>query len=508
MRLSNDVSALEGVEEVLVGMATDLNLELLANMGAATEESQAATPNDLIIAVIAADEQAGQAALAAIEQGMNKKKPGRQEAGEQAFTLIDEVAELGDGFNMAVISAPGTYAAHECLSALRAGINVFLFSDNVTVEEELALKEYAKNNGLLMMGPDCGTAIINGIALGFANVVRQGDIGIVAASGTGLQQLTQLIDAMGGGISQAIGVGGRDLSAAVGGRTMLAALEALKADEATRVIVVLSKPPAPEVAGKVLAAAGNIGKPVVLCLLGRELNADLGSIELADNLEDTAARAVRLSSGVTPELTDAFYSEAQLAATMQKLAPEQRFVRGIFCGGTVCDETMVYFRSLGLPIKSNIPLSEGEALKSVHTSIGNTFIDMGDDYFTSGKPHPMIDPSLRNKRIINDALLPDTAVMLVDVELGYGSHPDPAGVVVEAVNEANAQLAAEGRAVVWIASVIGTAKDPQGFEAQCRKLQDATMIVSVSNIRTARLAAQIVQALRDENELLICHSPT
>ena len=496
MRLSNDVAALEGVEDVLVGMATDLNLELLDNMGAATDESRAATPNDLLIAVIAADEAAGQAALAAIEQSMNKKKPGREEAGEQAFSFIDDVAELEEGFNMAVVSAPGTYAAHECLSALRRGINVFLFSDNVTVEEELQLKEYATKQGLLMMGPDCGTAIINGVALGFANVVRTGDIGIVAASGTGLQQLTQLIDAMGGGITQAIGVGGRDLSAAVGGRTMLAALEALGDDEATRVIVLLSKPPAPEVASKVLEAARNIGKPVVLCLLGRELDvdlgADLGGIELAGNLEETAVAAVRLSMGSTPKLVDPYYSEAELAAHMARLTPEQRYVRGIFCGGTVCDETMVYFRSCGIPIASNIPLSDEERLEDVHTSVGHTFIDMGDDYFTSGKPHPMIDPSLRNKRIINDALLPDTAVMLVDVELGYGSHPDPAGVVAEAVSEANKQLAKEGRTVLWIASVIGTANDPQGFVAQCQKLLDAGMIVSISNIRTAYLAARIV----------------
>jgi len=500
MRLSNDVAALEGVADVLVGMATDLNLELLENMCAATDESRAATPNDLIIAVIAVGESAGQAALAAVEQGMSKKKPGREEAGEQVFALIDDVAGLDEGFNIAVISAPGTYAAHECLNALRRGINVFLFSDNVTVEEEVRLKEYANENGLLMMGPDCGTAIINGVALGFANVVRSGDIGVVAASGTGLQQVTQLIDAMGGGITQAIGVGGRDLSASVGARTMLAALEALKNDEATQVIVLLSKPPAPEVAGRVLAAVQNCSKPVVLCLLGRELDEDLGNIKLAGNLEETAALAVQLSSRSTPELRDPFYSEAKLAAMLSKLALEQRFVRGIFCGGTVCDETMVYFRSLGVPISSNIPLSDDELLEDVHKSVGNTFIDMGDDYFTSGKPHPMIDPSLRNKRIVNDALLPDTAVMLVDVELGYGSHPDPAGVVAEAVNEANARLAEEGRAVVWIASVIGTAGDPQGFETQCSKLLNAGMIVSVSNIRTARLAARAVQPeLRIEN---------
>ncbi len=494
MRLSNDVSALEGVDDVLVGMATDLNLELLAGMDATTAEADAATPNDLLIAVVAADEAAANRALEAIEQGMNKKKPGREEAGETVFETIDQVAELDEGFNIAVISAPGVYAAHECQSALRQGINVFLFSDNVTVEEEIGLKELANERGLLMMGPDCGTAIINGICLGFANVVRSGDIGIVAASGTGLQQVTQLIDTLGGGITQAIGVGGRDLSAAVGGRTMLAALEAMRDDVATRVVVLLSKPPAPEVANKVLEAAKGIGKPVVLCLLGRELDADLGSIELAGNLEETAAAAVRLSTGSTPDLIDPFYNESTFTSTIDGLKPEQKFVRGIFCGGTVCDEAMVYFRGAGLPITSNIPLSDDERLEDVHQSKGNTFIDMGDDYFTRGKPHPMIDPSLRNKRIVNDALLPDTAVMLIDIELGYGSHPDPSGVLVEAVDEANARLAEQGRKVLWIASVIGTAGDPQGFDAQCRKLVDAGMIVSVSNIRAARLAARALTA--------------
>jgi succinyl-CoA synthetase alpha subunit len=492
MRLSNDVAALEGIQDVLVGMATDLNRELLANMGATTAETEAATPNDLLIAVIAVSEAAANNALAAIEEGMKKKKAAREETGNQVFELIDEVAELDEGFNIAVISAPGTYAAHECLTALSKGIHVFLFSDNVSIEEEVRLKELANSKGLLMMGPDCGTAIINGTALGFANVVRLGDVGIVAASGTGLQQVTQLIDAMGGGITQAIGVGGRDLSSKGGGRTMLAALDALRCDEATRVIVLLSKPPAPEVATKVLEAAKNIDKPVVLCLLGRELEADLGSIELAGNLEATAAAAVRLATGSSPVLSDPYYSEAPLAAALDALSTEQRYVRGIFCGGTVCDEAMVYFRSQGLPITSNIPLSDDERLANVHTSAGNTFIDMGDDYFTSGKPHPMIDPSLRNKRIVHDALLDDTAVMLIDVELGYGSHHDPAGVLVEAVHEANARLSVEGRSVLWIASVIGTAGDPQGFDAQCNKLLAANMIVTVSNIRAARLAARAI----------------
>ncbi|MCL2343602.1 MAG: FdrA family protein, partial [Firmicutes bacterium] len=391
--------------------------------------------------------------------------------------------------NLAVVSVPGAYAARECRAALLRDIHVFLFSDNVSVQDEIRLKDLANARGLLMMGPDCGTAILNGVPLGFANVVRRGNIGIAAASGTGLQLVTALIDTLGAGISQAIGVGGRDLSAGVGGRTMFAALDALKDDPETEVVVLLSKPPAPEVAEKLLEKARNIQKPVVLCLFGRKLEGELGKILLCENIEETAVLAASLSLGRPLTLDDKFYDEAPLRRFLAARRPEQNYVRGIFCGGTLCDEAMVTFRSLGIPIRSNIPLYPDEALNDFHRSEGHTFIDMGDDYFTRGRPHPMIDPGLRNARIVQDALLPDTAAMLLDIELGYGSHPDPAGIAVEAVKEAKARLG--GRQVLWIASVVGTAGDPQGFGAQIQKLLDAGFAVSLSNIRAVRLAAQI-----------------
>jgi hypothetical protein len=302
--------------------------------------------------------------------------------------------------------------------------------------------------------------------------------------------VTQLIDALGGGITQAIGVGGRDLSKDVCGRTMLAALDAVGADPNTKVVVLLSKPPAPEVAENILKRAAHLGKPVVLCLLGRKFEGELGEIILGNDIEQTAKEAVRLSTGELREIEDPYFSEDPVELFRTKRSSEQRFVRGIFCGGTVCDEAMVTFRGLDIPIKSNIPMADGEGLEDVHQSVGNTFLDMGDDYFTRGKPHPMIEPSLRNKRIVADALLPDTAVMLLDVELGYGSNDDPAGIVVEAVEEAKAALGE--RQVLWIASVIGTRGDPQGFDAQISKLLEAGFVVTVSNIRAARLAAQIV----------------
>jgi succinyl-CoA synthetase alpha subunit len=497
MRISNKVASLPAVQDVLVGMATELNLELLAGLDALTDEARAAGPNDLIIAVVASDQEALDAAFAEVDALFAKKHGDNSstDTRERSYRSIREALARDVGYNMAEVSVPGAYAAYECRVALENDLHVFLFSDNVTVEEEIALKDLANRRGLLMMGPDCGTAIINGVPLGFANVVREGPIGIVAASGTGLQHVTCLIDALGSGISQAIGVGGRDLSSAVGGRTMLAALDAIGADPATRVVVILSKPPAPEVAAKVWEKARDMGKPVVICLFGREPADALSGVVLCADMEQTAIEAVALATadkaGGRPQLADPFFSRELPESFAQTRLPQQRFVRGIFCGGTVCDEAMVTFRACGLPISSNIPLADDERLADVHVSEGNTFIDMGDDYFTRGKPHPMIEPSLRNQRIIDDALLPDTAVMLLDVELGYGSHPDPAGVLLEAVTEAKRRLGE--RQLLWIASIVGTAGDPQGLEDQAERLREAGFVVTLSNVRAARLAAEIVQ---------------
>jgi len=491
MRISNKVSTLPDVEDVLVGMATELNRELVESLGATTDEVRAASPNDLIVTVVAQNQEALERAFEEVEAQLTRKHVESSDVEEAHYDSIREVAGLEAGYNMAVVSVPGAYAARECRIALENDINVFLFSDNVTVDEEIALKDLARERGLLMMGPDCGTALINGVPLGFANVVRKGPIGIVAASGTGLQHVTCLIDALGSGISQGVGVGGRDLSSAVGGRTMLATLDAIGADPETEVVIILSKPPAPEVAEKVLEKAKGLGKPVVLCLFGREIQADLSGVTLCSDMEATALAAVTLATGTEPTLKDRWYSEEPVEAFQSARVAEQQFVRGIFCGGTVCDEAMVTFRSQGLSIHSNIPLSPGEGLADVHVSEGNTFIDMGDDFFTRGKPHPMIEPSLRNQRIISDALLPDTAVMLLDVELGYGSHPDPVGVLLEAVAEAKQRLSE--RQVLWIASIVGTEGDPQGLENQIGRLRENGFVVSVSNVRAARLAAKMAK---------------
>jgi succinyl-CoA synthetase alpha subunit len=496
MKVSGEISKLSGVLDVMVGMGTDLNKDSLKDVGIFSAECETASPNDLMIGIKVETENSLTAALNKIEELLTRRVRTALGSSEKIYERLEEVAKLGEAYNLAVISVPGSYAAREAKTALNNDMHVFLFSDNVTIEEEIELKELAFKRGLLIMGPDCGTAIINGTPLGFANRVRRGNIGIVGASGTGLQQVTTLIHELGAGISQAVGTGGRDLSAKVGGKTILSALEALKEDETTEVVVIISKPPAEKVADKVFAAAQEMGKPVVMCLLGFNGEISLGDkVTVCTDLEATAVKAVSLALGREVKFRLSEGREEIVENFKKARKPEQKYVRAIYGGGTLCDEAMTIFRKSGICMNSNIPLSSEEELENIEVSEGNTFLDMGEDYFTRGKPHPMIEPRLRNKRIIQEALDPSTAVMLLDVVLGHGSHEDPAGVAAEAAVIANLKLKSMERRVLWIAALVGTDEDPQGYEDQVKKLKKAGFIVLPSNVRAAKLAASIITGM-------------
>jgi succinyl-CoA synthetase alpha subunit len=399
------------------------------------------------------------------------------------------LAELATA-NLALISTPGDYAAAEAMKALRLGLNVMLFSDNVVLEDEIALKRYARARDLLVMGPDCGTAIIGGVPLGFANVVRRGEIGAIAASGTGLQQVTCLIDRWGQGISQAIGTGGHDLHASVGGITMLQALEALTADPATRVIVLISKPPHPDVAARVLDAAGRSGKPIVVSFLG----ADPETVRRANvhpvrTLEDAARLAVALAGGGADAETGA--GRSANAAGLPQLTPGQRYIRGLYSGGTFCYEALLLLTETLGGVASNTPLEPERMLADVWRSERHSVLDLGDDAFTRGRPHPMIDQTLRRERILQEAADPEAAVILFDVVLGYGAHPDPAPELAAALEQARALAAAAGRQLAFVGSVCGTAGDPQDLARQEAVLKAAGVLLAESNAQAVRLAAAI-----------------
>lgn len=491
MQLSSSFAKLPGVEQASAVMASANNISLLQEAGLLAEPVEASA-NDLLIA-LQGEADALESALAAAESSLKQPSPSST-GSEQSRGIAPRSIEMGLGnlvdANLALISTPGEYAAAEAFKALSLGLNVMLFSDNVALEDEIALKRFAQERDLIVMGPDCGTAIINGIPLAFANVVRRGVIGVVAASGTGLQQVTCLVDRWGGGISQAIGTGGHDLRREVGGISMLQGLKALAADPSTSVIVLISKPPSPEVAAKVLEAAGVAGKAVVVNFLGADPDqVRRKNMYPAATLEDAAAAAVALADGKTPEARRA--SVPPLSTTL--LAPRQRYVRGLYSGGTFCYEASLLLKEELGQINSNTPVEPRDRLSDVWTSRNHTVIDLGDDLFTRGRPHPMIDHRLRNERLIREASDPEVAVLILDIVLGYGSHPDPAAEMIPAIQKARDLAAEADRHLVIVGFVCGTAADPQNLSKQETALREAGVILAESNAQAVRMAASVVR---------------
>jgi FdrA protein len=496
MRLSRELASCIGADQAHVVMGTRPNLDLLRGLGFAAADLAGAGPNDLVIALSGSHLQAdrisaevdrllasGSGAMSAGGRGGGAGGgAAASEAEHRPNTLAAAVAAEPDT-DLILISIPGQYAAREARRALALGRHVMLFSDNVTVADEVALKQEAARRGLLMMGPDCGTAIINGKPLGFANVVQPGEIGIVGASGTGIQEISCCIDDLGGGISQAIGTGGRDLGDEVGGIMTLMGIQMLAADPRTRVIVVVSKPPSPAVASKVLTALEQCGKPGVAHFVGAEPGPGQGKVEVAGSLAEAAAAACRLA-GVIGEPDDLSWTLERLVLGFAAGVPERAGLRGLFCGGTTAAEAMAILTRLGFEIRGNlhggVPWRPEEP-----PGPGHLVLDLGDDVFTRGRPHPMIEPDLRNERLLIEATAPDVGLLLFDLILGHGSHPDPAGVLAAGVERARR---AAGRNLIALASVTGTDADPQDAGGQRRILESAGITVLPDN-RTAAMGA-------------------
>ena len=486
MELSAALGRLPGVQQASAVMATPGTLEFLRQAGLLNGEIPP-RPNDLLVAVRGRSNAALEAALAAALAALDKPAPASAAGGPAQAPLRSLQMALAQApqSNLALISVPGDYAAAEAMKALRLGLNVMLFSDNVSLADEVALKRYAAANDLLVMGPDCGTAIIDGLPLGFANAVRRGAIGVVGASGTGTQQVTSLVHRLGAGVSQAIGTGGHDLHRDVGGITMLQGLARLARDPDTKVVVLVSKPPAPQVAAEVLKAARRARKPVVVNFIGAPLAAGAANLFPAATLEDAAIAAVALARGRKPPAGSA--SREKVPAMRFKAS--QRYVRGLYSGGTFCYEACAILGDAW----SNAPINERLRLENVWKSQGNTLIDLGDDVFTRGRPHPMIDHRLRNERLLAEAADPQVAVILFDVVLGYGAHPDPAAEMVPVIRKAQDAARRKGRAIAFIGSVCGTDEDPQGLAGQEAALRGAGVLLAGSNARAARLAAALVR---------------
>lgn len=485
MRIASSIRNMEGVEEASVSMATPTNLELLERIGILTPEAQAASPDDILIVVRAASEEQCHAALEAAETAIcgGGERVALEEDGDtfQAPKSLERALDYMPEANIALISVPGKYAFSLADQALDLGVNPMIFSDNVSVEEERTLKKKAVEKGLIVMGPDCGTCILDGACLGFGNQVRRGPIGIVGAAGTGIQELACLIHQSGGGISHAIGTGGRDLSRDIGGISMLQGLECLARDESTQVILLLSKPADPAVADHILERARQVAKPVIVCFLGGKRRPDEGNLQFADTMDLAADLALR-HTGRTLTAPESAQTDSIV---------EGKHIRALYTGGSLAYEALYLFREAGVaPLFSNIHMDGAAELADPMRPHDHTVLDLGDDVFTVGRAHPMINPELRNDMIAAQAAEADTAVLLLDFVLGYGCHPDPVGAALPALEKAFA-LRPDGRLRI-LAHVCGADSDPQDLCVQEEKLLRAGVQTFRSNADMVRAAIRML----------------
>lgn len=474
MRLAERLAQLDGIDDAAALMGTAANKTLL-HEGGYVETAPQAEADDLVVAVKAASDADADAALVRVEELLDERAPSTT---SRSARTLEQALVLDPDINLAAISLPGEYAAAEARHALERGLHVFLFSSNVTLDDEIALKALAAERGVLCMGPDCGTALIAGKALGFGNAVRRGSVGVVAAAGSGLQAVTSYLDSFGVGVSHAIGCGGRDLSEAVGAMTMRAGLEALLADDQTEAILLLSKPPSPTVAADLHARAAAASKPVICCFLG----------ESGPETLDGAARAAASAIGAPPPPAAPELDDETIRTLAARLSPTQRQIRGLYAGGTLAYEAQLILREHGFTVSSNAPLPGAPTPNGE----GHLVLDMGAEEFTSGRPHPMIDARARRARLLSDAADPSVAVVLLDFVLGFGAASDPVGDLADAIESARKQASDDGRELVILAFVCGTAADPQDIGAQQQRLHDLGVLVFDTNAAAVSSAARLL----------------
>lgn len=484
-----------GIETAYVGMATAANKATLQELGLYDEQVAAAGDGDFIIAAMAQSQDAFQQALLKLEERGEEKSA---QAGT-AFSTLEAACQAHPQANLCCISVPGEYALAETKKALDRGLHCVVFSNNVPLDQEREMKEYAQERGLLCMGPDCGVTNINGVAFVLASINNRGPFGICGASGCGIQHVAAILHEAGSGVSQTIGTGGNDLKEPVGGISMLMGIDALENDPDTEYIVLISRKPAQSVLEKILDRVSRCQKPVVVLMMGceRELIERSGGI-YAENLDDCGQKALAL---IGKECAFATEEELdQLAAqAVQGMSPQQKYVRGVYCGGTYCDEAMNVLVQTTGSVHSNCPLKPEWKLQDSTHSVFDSVVDYGEEEFTLGKPHPTIEPTMRLGAVDRESDDPETAVILMDFILTPPEHIDPAGVTVPALQRAMEKAKARGGRLAVVASVLGTDADLQNVTLQRQKLRDAGVYVCRSNRQAAQLAGKIARLLRERN---------
>ena len=490
MRVSKRLSEQSGIQQAALVMGTPKNIQVLADAGYEGIDKLAAAPNDLVVSLRADSVEEARSLLENLEQYLARDQ---SRPAVQTVRSTEQAIFLQPTSNIALISVPGDFATREARQALQSGLNVFLFSDHVSVDDELSLKRLALEKGLLMMGPDCGTSIVGGVGLGFANAVRKGPVGVIGASGTGTQEVTSLIHRWGSGISHAIGVGGRDLSDDIGAISTLQAIDALERDTGTEVILLVSKPPGPVTMDLVNQRITTGTKPVVTCYLGSRggVSSDSGNVTATHNLDDAATAAIRLGGGIRVD-EDSPVMPDTLERERSKLKASQKYIRGVFSGGTLCYQAQQVLRDSGFEVYSNEPLDKDMLLTDSDSSIEHTLVDMGSDEFTEGKPHPMVDSTQRVRRILSEADDPEVGVILLDCVLGHVAAEDPGRDIASSISKARLTAQQRGEHLSVVASVCGTELDQQGLNAQVQALEEAGAVVFTSGFQAARFAAGLV----------------
>jgi len=481
MSVNARILKMQGIQQTAVLMGSPANKQLLADIGIQGADIDAAQPNDLIVAVIADSTFIVNQVLDNMDVWLNAIQA--EVPVSLLHTLEDGLAAKSNA-DLVVISVPGEYAAREARKALNAGLNVFIFSSNVSIDDELKLKQLAKQRGLLVMGPDCGTSLIGGVGIGFTNVIEKGGIGAIGAAGTGLQEFTAQVHNYGYGISHAIGTGSHDISDQIGGLTTLAALEALEEDVNTQVIAIISKPPGTATLKNLLEKFDLCQKPVIGCFLGVEPGDVSGrkNLKPARTIDEAVRLAINVSGNPTP--LDAGLSPEDLERLSEEKAgwaSEQKYLRGILAGGTFCYQSQQIMREAGITVYSNNPLDPKNKLKHPDKSIQHSLVDMGDEFYMVGKPHPMIDGTMRRQRIIAESHDPQMAVLYLDFILGYNASMDPVGELVDAIDEAKRVYKQHGGSLTIVASICGTKGDLQDLNFQVKMLHDAGVLVYDSN---------------------------
>jgi len=497
MQFSQQLKDEQGVIDAAIVMGTDLNKNTLKKMGLLTEDGISATENDTLITINCQDENSLNNAVQKAEQLLTSDIT----KSKNEFNDLSSALDAFDNANMASLSIPGQFVKEMATELIRKQLHLFVFSDHVPLEDEILLKNLALENNVLFMGPEAGTSILNGTVFGFGNRIRSGSVGIIGASGTGIQESSTMIDLFGEGISHAIGVGGRDLRNDIGGMMTMKTMEVFEDDPNTKAVLLVSKPVGDDVRNKIINKINNFSKKnYVLCLIGdNENREDSAKIKFSKSIQISVLKILKyVNDDAYKKIKDVVRKQVDDSIKLAKslssdLNNDQRFVRGFFAGGTLCYESKIILEQMIGKVYSNLSSDDEYSIKGNAASKENTLIDFGEEEFTSARPHPIIDPLLRKNRILEDADDPNVGVIIIDIICGINAAKNTMAFHAETIKKAIENAKEKGRRLSVFAYICGTEKDVS--ENELKLLTDSGAKLFTSNALMSFAAALVVKNL-------------